>query len=193
MAKTTQVKRLSPNVSTRRSLAPTAAVPAAPRRKFRGAAPWAARHAEKRAEEAAQRNLEPPRPGSARATLRTPDQAEDIKARITALHQRLARLRALKKQLAVESHAAGTLLGEIRELRLFEAKGYASFEAFVEREVDLGSKLLALRIARIPEVFTEQAAREHGLEALLSALDALDRTQRPAARPPSRPPATRGK
>ncbi len=44
------------------------------KRKFslRGAAPWAARHAAKRAAEAAERMREPPRPGSARATLRTP-------------------------------------------------------------------------------------------------------------------------
>jgi hypothetical protein len=170
-------------------------------RKFRGAAPWAARHAKKHAEEAAQRNQEPPRPGSARATLRTPEQAEDIKARIMALHERLNKIRGLKKRLPEQAHAAGTLLKEIRDQRLFEAKGYSSFEAFVEREIDLGSKLLALRLTRIPEVFTEQAARELGLDALVGALDAIERLAatrkpaasaeqpRPAARPHSRPPS----
>jgi hypothetical protein len=125
--------------------------------------------------------------------LRTPEQAEDIKARITALHDRLNQIRALKKRLPEQFHAVGTLLKEIKDRRLFEAKGYASFEAFVEREVDLGSKLLALRLSRIPQVFTEQAARELGLDALLGALDTLDRLTRPGARPLSRPPPARNK
>ena len=203
MAKSPSAKRQSITPPTRRSALPpapsrrtaspslAAVAPVVSQRKFRGAAPWAARHAKKRAEEAAQRNQEPPRPGSARATLRTPEQAEDIKARIMALHDRLNRLRALKKRLPEQAHAAGTLLKEIRDQRLFEAKGYASFEAFVEREVDLGSKLLALRLTRIPEVFTEQAARELGLDALLGALDTLERLARPGARPLSRPPPRR--
>lgn len=204
MAKTSHAKRPSIPSSTRRSAIPAApsrrsapaslsAAPVVPGRKFRGAAPWAARHAQKHAEEAAQRNQEPPRPGSARATLRTPEQAEDIKARIMALHERLNRLRALKKRLPEQAHAAGLLLKEIRDLRLFEAKGYASFEAFVEREVDLGSKLLALRLTRVPEVFTEEAARELGLDALLAALDTLERFVQPPGKPPPRPPSARPK
>ncbi len=54
----------------------------APKRKLglRGAAPWAARHAAKHAAEARARAAEPPLPGSARATIRTPVMAEDIKA-----------------------------------------------------------------------------------------------------------------
>ena len=194
MAKTSHAKRQSISPPTRRAASATLdAPPVASGRKFRGSAPWAARHAKKHAEEAEKRNLEPPRPGSARATLRTPEQAEDIKARITALHERLGRLRALKKRLSEQAHAAGTLLKEIRDLRLFEAKGYATFEAFVEREIDLGSKLLALRLIRIPEVFTEPAARELGLEALLAALDTLERTAHPPAKPSPRPPTGRSK
>jgi hypothetical protein len=206
MPKSSSAKRHSITPPTRRSALPppperdaaAAATPAAESpapagRKFRGSAPWAARHAKKHAEEAAHRLHDPPRPGSARATLRTPEQAEDIKARISALHERLGRLRTLKKRLPEQSHAAGTLLKEIKELRLFEAKGYASFEAFVEREVDLGSKLLALRLTRIPDVFTEQAARELGLEALLAALDTLERAAKPLPRPLSRPPSARKK
>ncbi|MDP9037127.1 MAG: hypothetical protein M3O50_20200, partial [Myxococcota bacterium] len=46
---------------------------------LRGAAPWAARHAAKHAAEARARAAEPPLPGSARATIRTPENAEDIK------------------------------------------------------------------------------------------------------------------
>ncbi|MDQ2646887.1 MAG: hypothetical protein M3020_23990 [Myxococcota bacterium] len=180
---------LPPAVSRR---APAAAVPleSAPpvvsRRKFRGAAPWAARHAQKHADEVAQRNQEPPRPGSARATLRTPEQAENIKARVGALHEHLNQLRALKKRLPEQCYAAGQILRAIREQRLFEAKGYASFEAFVEREIDLGSKLLALRLTRIPEIFTEAAAKELGMDALLGAIDTLDRLAKPKTPPKGR-------
>ncbi len=148
---------------------------ASPRRLgVRGAAPWAARHAERRALEAAARLREPPRPGSARATLRTPDQADRIKARIGELHSALGRVRALKKNLSDGFYELGNVLKQIADERLFDAKGYATFEAFVDREVDLGSKSVALKLSRVPEVFQEAAAREHGLEAVLAALDALD-------------------
>jgi hypothetical protein len=168
----------------RTSNRPPAAQPA--RRRFRGAAPWAARHAAKHAAEAAARNQEPPRPGSARATLRTPEEAERIKARIGELHEALGRVRGLKKQLPERFFEAGQVLKHIRDERLFDAKGYASFDAFVEREVDLGGKTLSLRLTRIPEVFSEEAAREYGLEALLSALELLEQAAQ-HKRPPSRP------
>src|SRR5205085_10099142 len=90
----------------RKSAAPSArksVIPPAPKvpRKFglRGAAPWALRHAERQAAEAARRNREPPKPGSARATLRTPQGAENIKASIGELHGLLQKLRGLQKTL----------------------------------------------------------------------------------------------
>ena len=184
-------RSVPPPAPTRSSVRPPAPAPAAtPRRRARGTAPWAARHAAKHAAEAAARNQEPPRPGSARATLREPDQAESLKARITELHEQLGQLRALKKTLPARFLDAGNLLRHIRDARLFEAKGYNSFEAFVEREVDLGGKTLVLRLTRIPEIFRDDAAKELGLEALLSAVEALEqaaqRAQRPAAvRPPA--------
>jgi hypothetical protein len=153
---------------------PVPAAPQAPRRLgVRGAAPWAARHAERRAAEAAERLRDPPRPGSARATLRTPAQADTIKARIGALHAALGRVRALRKNLGDGFFELGRVLKQIADDRLFDAKGYASFEAFIEREVDL-SKSVALRLARVPEVFQERAARAHGLDSVLLALDVLD-------------------
>ena len=173
-----------------KSVPPPAPVAAgAGRKRARGAAPWAARHAAKRAAEAAARNLEPPRPGSARATLRTPDHAENIKARVMQLHDALTRLRSLKKQLNDRFFEAALVLQSIREDKLFDAKGYASFEAFVEREIDLGGRTLVLRLARIPDVFLEAAARANGLEALLAGLEAMEQTvqrnQRAQVRPPS--------
>src|SRR5215467_4960359 len=66
---------------------------------LRGAAPWAARHAAKHAAEARARAAEPPLPGSARATIRTPAQAEDIKQKIAELHQALTQIKAFRKNL----------------------------------------------------------------------------------------------
>jgi hypothetical protein len=63
-------------------------------------------------------------------------------------------------------------LQQIHDEKLYDAKGYASFEAFAEREVDLG-KSLTLRLARIPVLFQEPAI-ELGLEPLLAALNAMD-------------------
>lgn len=166
--------------------------PAAPKgqRKFRGAAPWATRHAAKHAAEAAARNREPPRPGSARATLRTPERAEGLKAQIGELHALLTELKALKQKLHLRFYAAGQLLKKIRDDRLYEAKGYSSFEAFVEREVDLGSRALALKLARIPDIFLPAAADEIGLEGLLACLTALDQAQ--ATRTRTHTPPRRG-
>ena len=181
-------RSVPPPAPTRSSVRPPAPAAAAnPRRRSRGTAPWAARHAAKHAAEAAARNQEPPRPGSARATLREPDQAESLKARITELHEQLSQLRALKKTVPTRFLEVGNLLRHIRDARLFEAKGYASFEAFVERELDLGGKTLVLRLARIPEIFREDAAKELGLDALLAAVEILEQA---AQRPPAlRPPA----
>jgi len=150
------------------------------KRKFslRGAAPWAARHAAKQAAEAAERMREPPRPGSARATLRTPDQADEIKARMNALHQAVARIRLLRKNLANGFYEMGLLLKNISDQKLFEAKGYNSFETFAEREIDL-PKNTVLKLARVPLIFQESAALECGLEATLAALDAFETNKRP--------------
>src|SRR3954470_6697497 len=147
---------------------------------MRGAAPWAARHAAKHAEEALARNLEPPKPGSARGTLRTPDDADSIKQRITDLHGMLVRIRTLRKNLNDGFFQIGNELKHIQEQKLYEAKGYHSFETFAERELDLG-KATTLKLARVADVFVESAARHYGVEAVLAALDTLD--ERAAAAP----------
>jgi hypothetical protein len=167
---------------------PVPVAPATPRRLgVRGAAPWAARHAERRAAEAAARLRDPPRPGSARATLRTPAQADRIKARIGELHAALGRVRSLRKNLGEGFYELGRVLKQIADERLFDAKGYASFEAFVEREVDL-SKSVALRLVRVPDVFQERAAKDHGLDSVLAALDVLDESaKKPMPRRPNAP------
>ena len=102
-----------------------------------------------------------------------PNEAEQIKQRISELHGVLGKIRVVRKNLTNGFFKLGELLREIQDQKLYEAKGYASFEAFVEREIDLG-KTTSMKLVRVPSVFTEQAALSHGMEAVFRALDALD-------------------
>jgi hypothetical protein len=140
---------------------------------LRGAAPWAARHAAKHAAEAEARNAEPPRPGSARATLRAPAGAEELKTQVAELHHAVEHIHSLRRNLAATFFEVALELQHVRELRLYEAKGYSSFESFADRELELG-KVVALKLARVPDVFREQAARSYGMDAVLAALGTLD-------------------
>jgi hypothetical protein len=139
----------------------------------RGSAPWATRHAAKRAAEAAARNATPPPPGSARATLRTPERAEELKIQLTELANGIAKLRQLKRSIQKDFWEAASILADIHDRQLYLAKGYASFEAFVDREVELG-KATSIRLARLPKLFIPTAAKELGLTSLLAALEAID-------------------
>jgi len=147
---------------------------------MRGAAPWAARHAAKHAEEAAARNQSPPKPGSARGTLRSPDNADGIKQHLSELLNVLVRIRALRKNLDDGFFQIGVELKHIQDEKLYEAKGYSSFEGFAERELDLG-KATTVKLARVPGIFLEAAARHHGIHGVLAAIDALDEHQTTAA------------
>ena len=188
-------KSVAPPAAGRKSVAPGARKSAAPAarksvippdpkvpRKFglRGAAPWALRHAERQAAEAARRNREPPKPGSARATLRTPQEADRIKASIGELHGMLQRLRSLQKNLNEGFFELGEILGAIEARKLHEAKGYSNIETFAERELGLG-KGLAQKLVRIPTLFLPSAAKALRLDALSRALDAIDQAPQAAA------------
>jgi len=147
-----------------------------PKRKLglRGAAPWAARHAAKHAAEARARAAEPPLPGSARATIRTPAQAEDIKAKIGELHNSLQQIKALRKNLAKGFFDIGGVLRDIQARRLYEAKGFGTFEAFLERETAELGKTTALRLVRIAALFQKDAALELGMDRIFMALMSIE-------------------
>jgi len=147
---------------------------------MRGAAPWAARHAARHAEEAAARNQSPPKPGSARGTLRSPDNADGIKQHLSELLNLLVRIRTLRKNLEDNFFQIALELKHIQDEKLYEAKGFSTFEGFAERELDLG-KATAAKLARVPGIFLESAARQHGLSGVLAAIDALDEHQTTAA------------
>src|SRR3984957_18208793 len=87
---------------------------------LRGAAPWAARHAAKHAAEARARAAEPPLPGSARATIRTPENAEDIKQKVRDLHGALSQIKGLRKNLGKSFYDIGVVLKDIQTRRLYE-------------------------------------------------------------------------
>ncbi len=158
---------------------------------LRGAAPWAARHAAKHAAEARARAAEPPLPGSARATIRVPTGAEDIKAKIADLHNALVQIKGFRKNLNKGFFDIGIVLKDVQLRRLYEAKGYGTFEAFLEREIDLG-KTTSLRLVRVASIFQKEAALEHGMDRVLNALIALEMMTEDAksGKIPPPPPST---
>jgi hypothetical protein len=155
--------------------APENPATALPKRKLglRGAAPWAARHAAKHAAEARARAAEPPPPGSARATIRVPRGAEELKAKIGELHNALLQIRSYRKNLNKGFFDIGGVLRDVQQRKLYEAKGYGSFEAFLEREIDLG-KTTALKLIKVSSVFAKPAALEYGMDRLFQSLQVLD-------------------
>ena len=150
--------------------------PEAPKRKLglRGAAPWAARHAAKHAAEARARAAEPPLPGSARATIRTPVMAEDIKAKIGELHNSLQTIKGLRKNLAKGFYDIGIVLKDVQARQLYQAKGFGTFEAFLERETAELGKTTALRLVRIAGLFLKEGALELGMDRIFMALMSIE-------------------
>ena len=140
---------------------------------LRGAAPWAARHAAKHAAEARARAAEPAPPGSARATIRVPTGAEQIKAKIAELHNQTQKIRTLRKRLEKGFFDIGQVLTEIQQHDLYQSKGYGSFEAFLEREIDLG-KQTSLKLIKIAHIFQREAALDYGMDRCFAAIAALD-------------------
>ncbi len=114
-----------------------------------------------------------------RLTIRSPVGADELKAKIGALSTATSQIRALKRGLSRTFHEIGTILVDIRDRRLYEAKGYGSFDAFVEREIELG-KQLSLRLVRIVTTFQKDAALAAGLERSSAAVAALDGDADPA-------------
>ena len=112
-------------------------------------------------------------PQTPKASIRTPAGAEELKARIGALSKAVSRIRALKRNVNEAFWEIGVLLNEVQEDRLFEVKGYASFDSFVDREAGL-SKRVGVALARVPSVFVREAAETAGLDRVLAALEVFD-------------------
>ncbi|MFO0592593.1 MAG: hypothetical protein U0441_33930 [Polyangiaceae bacterium] len=149
---------------------------------LRGAAPWAARHAAKHAAEARARAAQPAPPGSARATIRVPQEAEQIKAKISELFNQTTKIRTLRKRLDRGFFEIGEILHDIQQSDLHQAKGYGTFEAFLEREIDLG-KQTSLKLIKIAHIFQQDAALDYGMDRCIQALAALEGELLPKAAP----------
>lgn len=151
----------------------------------RGAAPWAARHAAKHAAEARARAALPALPGSARATIRTPDGAEDIKKKISELHNAATQIKALRKTLQKSFFDIGVVLKDIRDRKLYVAKGFGTFEAYLVRETDLG-RVTCLRLVKLVTTFQREAAMELGMDKVFAALSTIEMDAMPESRGSSR-------
>ncbi|HKP55576.1 MAG TPA: hypothetical protein VJV78_02585 [Polyangiales bacterium] len=105
---------------------------------------------------------------------------DHLKARFTSLSAATAQIKTLKRSLQKNFFEIGVQLDRIREERLYEVKGYGSFESFVERELDL-DKATCIRLSRIPRTMLREAALEAGLERACAAVAALDGDLPPSA------------
>jgi hypothetical protein len=105
--------------------------------------------------------------------LRIPEEAEQIKADVARLHQITSKIRQMCRRLDRNFYEVGEALADIQHQELHLAKGYSSFEAFLDRETDLG-RTNALRIIRIAHTFFRETAYDYGIDRLTSALAALD-------------------
>jgi hypothetical protein len=105
---------------------------------------------------------------------------DHLKARFTSLSAATAQVKTLKRSLQKNFFEIGVQLDRIREERLYEVKGYGSFESFVERELDL-DKATCMRLSRIPRTMLREAALEAGLERACAAVAALDGDPPPSA------------
>jgi len=114
-----------------------------------------------------------PIPPRSRLTAREPAAAEDLKAKLGALATSINQIKALKRSIQRSFWDVGLILVDIRDRKLFVAKGYSSFEAFLEREIELG-KNASLKIARAVRLFQKDAAVAAGLDRVLLAVAAFD-------------------
>lgn len=98
---------------------------------------------------------------------------QELKAQIGRLSGATSQIVALKRNLSKGFYEIGGILNQIRTERLFEVKGYGSFESFLERELDI-NKIVSLRMARIADVLRREDAIAAGFERASAAMAALD-------------------
>jgi hypothetical protein len=118
----------------------------------------------------------PTTPGSLHAPARSPEGAERLKANLTAAVNALVKLKGLKRNLQRQFWDAALILQQLSTPDLYQAKGYGSWDSFVEREIEreLGiGRMQATDLVRIVRVFQREAAEEHGLDKLRGALRSL--------------------
>lgn len=98
---------------------------------------------------------------------------DHLKARFTALNGATAQIKTLKRAMQKNFYDVGLQLDRIRDEKLYEVKGYGSFESFLEREMDL-DKVTCMRLARVARSMVREAAIEVGMERACAAMAALE-------------------
>lgn len=111
--------------------------------------------------------------GSLHTEARVPAQADTLKQRLTALMNTQQKLSELKRHSTKNFYEIGSLLHRVHKERLYEVKGYGSFEAYAEREVGLGQQFCRDAV-RIYETFLPEAAASLGFSRLSAAIRAID-------------------
>jgi len=111
----------------------------------------------------------PALPGSAA----TGGNKSELKAQFSRLSAATSQIGGFKRSINKTFYDIGGLLNQIRNERLYEVKGYGSFESFVEREIDI-NKALCLKVGRIAEALHRDQALAAGLERAVAAVAALD-------------------
>jgi hypothetical protein len=111
--------------------------------------------------------------GSLHTEAREPAQAENLKARLTALMAAQQKLAELKRSANKNFYEIGEVLHRVREQRLFEVKGYGSFDTYLDREVNLGQQF-CMQTVRIYETFLPAAAASLGFARLSAAIRTID-------------------
>jgi len=101
---------------------------------------------------------------------------EHLKAQVTALNSATAQIKTLKRAIQKNFFDVGLQLDRIRDQKLYEIKGYGSFESFLEREMDL-DKVTCMRLARVARSMVREAAIEVGMERACAAMAALEGEQ----------------
>lgn len=110
---------------------------------------------------------------SEHGVVTVPQRANDLKARFTELAAATNQIKALKRSFQKNFYEVGEILAKVQSDRLFEVKGYGSFESFVEREIELGTQA-CLSATRIFQTLQRGAALAAGLERASAAVAALD-------------------
>lgn len=145
----------------------------------RGAPPMLPRRLARRPLQSPGTPLPPPKatqPGSLHAPARAPDGADALKVRLMSVINLLGKLRGLKRSLNKQFWEAGLILADLSRPELYQAKGYGSWESFVEREIEREltiGRTTAEELRRIVRLFQREAAEELGFERLRGALRAL--------------------
>jgi hypothetical protein len=121
----------------------------------------------------------PPKPtitGSLHAPARSPEGAERLKANLTAAINALAKLKGLKRNLQRQFWDIGVILHQLSMPDLYQAKGYGSWDTFVEREIERElsvGRTVVTDLVRIVKIFQRESAEELGLDRIRVGLKAM--------------------